>query len=256
MIEFWVNFSSVPAPGAFVAFIGHDEGGGTTNKRFLNVDNGRGGPYVQDLGFFYGNGSRFVSTAVPFAPTTGQWYLIDLSKSGSDYQFYVDGQLIGSVIETLAIPDVNAPLTIGQAEGAGYFDGKLDGVAIYHRALSQAEVQQTFLSGQEDALDRVRKVAPDGIANGCCRAIRNGQRESRHLPISTPRSSGGPRSSPKEKAQADGVVPCGDKFRPRESGNRDLMARLPHGACARFADLKLAGRTYSGVVQHSFVKRS
>lgn len=53
-------------------------------------------------------------------------------------------QLVGAATETLALPDANAPLTIGQAEGAFHFDGALDDVAIYHHALSAAEIAQTY----------------------------------------------------------------------------------------------------------------
>lgn len=150
-IEFWANFNSVPGGGlnGDVA-IGQDEGGGTTNKWLLNFSG-------SSIDFHFVNPSLggSASVSVPFEPTPGQWYAFALTKSGSSYQFYVDGQLIGSANETLAIPDVAAPLTIGQAEGAFYFDGQLDGVAIHHRALSPAEVQQGYQDGA---------AAPDAIS--------------------------------------------------------------------------------------------
>jgi hypothetical protein len=41
----------------------------------------------------------------------------------------------------VAIPNASAPpLTIGQAEGIGFFHGRLDEVRIYSHALSQAEI--------------------------------------------------------------------------------------------------------------------
>jgi hypothetical protein len=85
----------------------------------------------------------------PFNPTPGQWYNITLTKSGSQYTFYIDGQPAGSATETFAIPNVNAPLTIGTSGEAfgGYFDGDLAQVGIFNRALSSTEVQQINQAG-------------------------------------------------------------------------------------------------------------
>lgn len=142
-LEFWADFNSVPGGGAGGdVSIGQDEGGGTTNKWFLNFSDGNINFHVVNPSV----GQNFTISA-PFVPATGQPYAVALTKAGSAYTFYVDGQPVGSAVQTLAIPDVAAPLTIGQAEDAFYFDGKLDGVAIYHRALSPAELLQDFQDG-------------------------------------------------------------------------------------------------------------
>ncbi|MBR1147801.1 FG-GAP-like repeat-containing protein [Bradyrhizobium sp. AUGA SZCCT0431] len=141
-IEFWANFNSVPdggqGDGQGGVPIGQDEGGGSQNKWFFEV-------FSEGIGFHVNttSGEHFF-IAAPFEPTPGQWYAFALTKSGSSYQFYVDGQPVVSADAALAIPDVAAPLTIGRAEEAFYFDGQLDGVAIRHRALSQAEVLQGY----------------------------------------------------------------------------------------------------------------
>ncbi|MBR1266919.1 VCBS repeat-containing protein [Bradyrhizobium sp. AUGA SZCCT0222] len=153
-IEFWANFNSVPdgsqGDGQGGVPIGQDEGGGSQNKWFFEVFSGGIGFHVNTTPA----GEHFF-IAAPFEPTPGQWYAFALTKSGSSYQFYVDGQLVGSAEATLAIPDVAAPLMIGRSEEAFYFDGQLDGVAIHHRALSQAEVQQGYENGA---------AAPDAIS--------------------------------------------------------------------------------------------
>jgi hypothetical protein len=48
------------------------------------------------------------------------------------------------------IPDVSAPLTIGQAEGRGFFNGLIDEVKIYNRALTATEVS-TLAGTKPDA---------------------------------------------------------------------------------------------------------
>ncbi|MGY8663653.1 LamG-like jellyroll fold domain-containing protein [Bradyrhizobium sp. UFLA05-109] len=138
-IEFWANFNSTPNAAGDLA-IGQDEGAGARNKWFVELFTGSIGFHVNtDIG-------EYLFIAAPFEPTLGQWYSFDITRTGSSYQFYVDGQLVGSADEAIAIPDVAAPLSIGRAEGV-YFDGQLDGVALYHRALSQAEVQQGYQDG-------------------------------------------------------------------------------------------------------------
>src|SRR5262249_38322560 len=141
-IQLWANFASKPDTTTF-AFAGHDEGGGTTNKWiFYAGGTNISGSALGSIGFHAVNGSTsaYFSATAPFDPTPGQWYLIDLVKSGSSYNFYANNKLLGSVTETLTLPDANAPLTIGESEGAFYFNGALDDVAIYHRALSGAEI--------------------------------------------------------------------------------------------------------------------
>jgi hypothetical protein len=135
-INLWANFSSTNG-----AMVGNDEGGGTTNKWIFAINPG-------DLVFHSVNTSvgQFFSSRVPFSPTPGKWYNIDLSKSGSTYQYYVNGQLIGTDTETMVLPDPSAPLTIGSAEALG-FNGILDDVGIYHTALSASEVAQAYRAG-------------------------------------------------------------------------------------------------------------
>jgi hypothetical protein len=146
-IQAWANFSSVPTGTAAElsnAIVAHDDGAGSQNKWVLDA-------YSGHLGFHINNTSAgFVFLEAPFIPTPGQWYLIDLSKSGSTYQFYVNGTLIGTAAGSAVMPDASAPLTIGFANdgsnGIG-FGGELDDVGIYHSALSQTEVAQIYQAG-------------------------------------------------------------------------------------------------------------
>ena len=148
-IQFWANFASPPGGvegnegvGAQI-LIANDEGGGTQNKWFIAAYDGFVAFHINDLSV----GPRWLAES-SFEPVLAQWYNIALTKSGSTYQFYIDGTPSGAETDSFPLPDPAAPLTIGQGEGVGYFDGKLDGVAIYDRALSEQEVQNTYQSGQ------------------------------------------------------------------------------------------------------------
>jgi|GEM_PF-2381064 len=139
-LNLWVKYNSVRSgTGGNLpnVFIGHDQGGGSVPKWvfFSAVD----GLYL------HLNGSRSVWIGpVAFAPQTGTWYNISVTKSETLYSFYVNGGLAGTVTDSNTYPDVSGPLTIGKAEELGFFDGLLDEIALYNRALSAVEVQDIY----------------------------------------------------------------------------------------------------------------
>src|SRR5439155_2328623 len=84
-VDLWANFDVVK--GGSVGslpnvFVGHDNGGGTTNKWVFFLGGGGlnfhiNGPVV---------GSVFLGP-VPFSPVTGQWYHFAVTRSGNTYTF-------------------------------------------------------------------------------------------------------------------------------------------------------------------------
>lgn len=77
---------------------------------------------------------------IPAAPAP-TWHHLGVSRSGSTFRFYVDGEEL-AVQEAATAPAPQAGrLTIGGAEGWAHFQGLLDDVRIYHRALSTTEIK-------------------------------------------------------------------------------------------------------------------
>jgi WD40 repeat protein/serine/threonine protein kinase len=140
-IELWAQFravtpSSIGQPSS--VFIGCDEGGGPGrgHKWFfaygggllnfhINNPDGKGGFYAK----------------AKFSPDLDQWHHLAVTRTQDTFTIYVDGAPVASEKVAIIIPDPDAPLTIGQAEGLGFFAGLIDEVAIYNRALSPAEVK-------------------------------------------------------------------------------------------------------------------
>jgi hypothetical protein len=144
-VELWAYFNS-PGGGSVShpshIFIGNDEGPFTVNKWFFSLGGGV-------LGFVFSSptiGDQFL-TFDPFAPNLNQWYHLSIRRQGNTFTAFVNGLPAGSVINTLAIPNPNAPLTIGQAESLGFVNGRLDEVTIYNRALSSSEIQAIYNAG-------------------------------------------------------------------------------------------------------------
>ncbi len=137
-IDLWANFNAVSGGTASQlpnVFIGQDDGSGGQNKWVFYATNNGLDFHINDISV----NSRFLSAS--FSPTTNQWYNLAVTRSGSTYTFYADGASIGTATDTGAIPDASASLTIAQVEGIGFFNGRLDEIQIYDRALSQNEIQ-------------------------------------------------------------------------------------------------------------------
>jgi hypothetical protein len=138
-VELWARFDvsvggSIGHPGAI--FVGNDEGPSDRAKWFF----GLGGGYLE----FHINsptlGPRFFPLA-PFSPQSGRWYHLAVTRAGSLYTLYIDGQPAATAVQDSAIPNADAPLTIGQAESLGFVPGSLDELTLYNRALAASELQ-------------------------------------------------------------------------------------------------------------------
>jgi hypothetical protein len=116
-------------------FVGHDEGPFNVDKWFF----GYGGGFL----YFHVNNPQigwgsFLALA-PFTPNLDQWYNLQVTRKHDTYTIFVNGTAVSSESDSHPIPDVNAPLTIGEAESppeSFFMNGRLDEVAIYDKAVS------------------------------------------------------------------------------------------------------------------------
>jgi uncharacterized protein (TIGR03437 family) len=145
-IEMWALFEkevggSIPRPGAVL--LAHSEA--TANRNRWLVALGGGKLYFQVSG--PGFGSRFLPL-VDFTPESGRWYHLALTKERTTYKIFVNGLLAGSTEDSTRLPDTSAPLFLGQAAQIGFLDGRLDELAVYDRALAEADILAIYNSGQ------------------------------------------------------------------------------------------------------------
>jgi len=129
-IGLWANFSTIktgPVTSIPNVFIGNDEGAGNLNKWVFFYDgNGHLDFHINSPG----SGPIFLSAPTAIAPTVGSWNYYQVTDIGGTYTFYENGTSLGSVFNGTSIPFANAPLTIGQAENLGYFNGLIQNVQI------------------------------------------------------------------------------------------------------------------------------
>lgn len=99
--------------------------------------------------------------------SVGAWYHIagTYNKATGEQKLYVNGQLAGLQIHPAG--NTVVPLTyfsdmkIGMSGYKGYFNGKIDDVRLYNRALSNQEVQDLYSSFQTN-LQQVRYRPGEG----------------------------------------------------------------------------------------------
>jgi hypothetical protein len=86
--------------------------------------------------------------AIPQSPQTNYWYYLTLTFDNGFLSLYEDGLLIGQTNYIPSAPYSVSPdsLLIGQTNLANYeiFDGIVDDLRIYNRALSPSEVSQLY----------------------------------------------------------------------------------------------------------------
>jgi len=81
-------------------------------------------------------------------PTTGEWHHLVMVWDGSFLKAYVDGQLLGSPVkQTIVPPETTDNLIIGKKPSRmpdGYFNGIVDQIRLYDRALSEEEIMTLY----------------------------------------------------------------------------------------------------------------
>jgi hypothetical protein len=75
-------------------------------------------------------------------PTTNQWYHVVMQRGTGPLIFFING--VQTMNNTATIFTVPTDFTIGSQNGARYFNGGIDDVRIYNRAISSNEVVQLY----------------------------------------------------------------------------------------------------------------
>jgi PKD repeat protein len=104
---------------------------------FLNASNGGGALYPAGGGTFGGSVGLLGG---PTANPVGTWTHVALTYDGSELQLYVNGTSVADAAVSGTIETNSSPLRIGGNAYGEFFNGRIDDVRVYNRALSQAEI--------------------------------------------------------------------------------------------------------------------
>jgi len=101
------------------------------------------GPASNAIGVGFRNGGTTLN--ISFTNTLkDQWVHIVGVWNGSMVLIYQNGVLKNSTGQAINPPSTSSPVTVGKDNGGQYFDGLIDEVRIYNRALSAAEILQMY----------------------------------------------------------------------------------------------------------------
>jgi len=125
--------------------VSQEDSGGNSGRLLIGIQD-----VVDDTIYTNLGGSILSSGTVPNA---NQWYHSAITFDGTNLKIYVDGVEKASTTETLECN--NCPLYIGRSKtaGTGYFNGTIDEVAIYSKALTAGEIQNHYNSKRAKFID-------------------------------------------------------------------------------------------------------
>jgi hypothetical protein len=126
-LEAWVNPSLLNGVWRDVIYKGQD-------NYYLEADSTSGNPATRttSAGALFGTG----------ALTTNTWTHLAGTYDGTTLRLYVNGVQVSSRAQTGAIAVSTNPLQIGGDTFYGqYFQGQIDEIRVYNRALSAAQIQ-------------------------------------------------------------------------------------------------------------------
>jgi glucose/arabinose dehydrogenase/chitodextrinase len=130
---------------------------------FLNASNSDG-PLRPSGGGTLGGNTQYLGG--PAANPVNAWTNVALTYDGATLRLYINGTQVASRAATGAIQTTNSPLWIGGNSPYGeYFQGLIDEVRVYNRALTQAEVQNDMNAPiVPTAGDTTPPSAPTGLS--------------------------------------------------------------------------------------------
>jgi len=137
-LEAWIKPAVLPQTFGSAVYNGDDNGG---------YGFGIGNPGSTLTGLF--GGARWIDTGYDF-PSANQWYHVAMIRSNGTVYFYVNGDLKYTDVLGAPIPPNNY-LTIGcELDGSDnpyrYFNGTIDEVRVWNRALSAQEIRASYNS--------------------------------------------------------------------------------------------------------------
>jgi parallel beta-helix repeat protein len=154
-IDLWVNFNAVNG-GGFSSipnvFIAQDDGGGATNKWIFSLGGGVLNLHINNPG----QGVSVFLAQAPFSPVLNQWYHIAIRRDATNFTTFINGTAAASEVNTVAVPDASAKVTIGESEGTGFINAELDEVHIWNRSLTDAQIADIFREGNATNKHRIQ----------------------------------------------------------------------------------------------------
>ncbi|MCD6558235.1 MAG: hypothetical protein J7K31_04395 [Candidatus Aenigmarchaeota archaeon] len=141
-VSLWIKPDAL-GTGSWQGIIG--KGTGDKNNRnyalFQRLDDDR-------LHYSFSDGNDWVSYSSVGSLTIGDWYYVVMTYDQANFCLYINGEKDSCVPESRVPLTTSESLYIGRLPDYGAFNGAIDDVRIYNRALSAGEIKSLYESGQ------------------------------------------------------------------------------------------------------------
>ena len=143
-IELWIK-TPVSFGGLYRALVSKQQGADRDYNFYARSSDAS---RVTDLHFSSARwGSSLFTLPKPYSPDTWHHVAITVDHTGLE-KYYSDGAFLNQHQGTSATANNNYPLWIGAADN--YWNGRIDNVRIYSKALTSAEIQKHYAEGLAD----------------------------------------------------------------------------------------------------------
>jgi hypothetical protein len=132
----WINPASLDQIG-MVASVGYDDG--VTGDGFAFGIGGAEAPGSNLSGLF--GGVSFLGSGYTFT-AAGQWQHVAMVRTNGITRFFVNAVLTPNIV--FLTPKPPTAFTVGSQNGVRFFNGLIDDLRIYNRALSPREVHELY----------------------------------------------------------------------------------------------------------------
>ena len=154
-ISLWVNMATIPALGQSACFISIGSANGVQSISYVN--NGGLEGFVAEG--FVAEGKSIKCTGGPLAKTD-TWYHLVFIKSESEYNFYINGNLVSIIAAAELNPYYGneIPRVVIGRRSAGQFTfthGSLDDFHIYERAITPNEIKLLFEGEKQPEIELI-----------------------------------------------------------------------------------------------------
>jgi len=132
----WVNMDNAGASDQRVLFKGNEQFGiQVRNNDFRGVVR-------------YADNSASVLVDAGISASNGTWFHVILAYDGAEGRIYVDGAKENTTVDGNGVRTSGGSFEVGRrSDGIAFFDGTVDGVWYYDKALSDAEASDLYNNG-------------------------------------------------------------------------------------------------------------
>ena len=148
--EAWVNRGTVNE-ASWRRVLSKERYVSSTDKGGWSIQiNGSGDAAPHTIGFYRWNGTTGQDLAKgATALAAGRWYHVVATYDGATLRVYVNGALDGSTAGSVSVENHTQQFAVGKlSNGASYYNGLLDEVAVYGFALSAQQVGEHYNAGR------------------------------------------------------------------------------------------------------------